>query len=177
MSHWAPARQVLVAYWLCFAAALGVYAAMVTWTLPGIAAEAGGLTPFDMRPFGYSHDEALAFLSALTDEGRRLYTGPQKMLDAVYPAFLAIVLAGAVKHLFPRGVLYSLMMACIVAGMAADYLENMRVAIMLAGETSPDAIAAAARATVLKSSLTGIAMIVILGRLIRTVWHKWTKND
>lgn len=177
MSHWAPAKRMRAAYWLCFAAAVGVYAVMVTWTLPGIAAEAGGLMPFDMRPFGYSHEEALAFLSALTEEGHRLYTGPQKMLDAVYPALLAIVLAGAVKHLFPRGMLFSIMMACIAAGMAADYLENMRVAVMLAGETSPDAITAAARATVLKSSLTGIAMIVILGRLIRTFWHKWAKND
>jgi len=174
MSHWTPAKRIKTAYWLCFAAALGVYAAMVTWTLPGIADAAGGLTPFDMRPFGYSHEEALAFLSALTDEGRRLYTGPQKMLDAVYPALLAIVLAGAVKHLFPRGVLSSIMMACVAGGMAADYLENLRVAEMMAGDNSPDAITAAARATVLKSVLTGVAMIVILGRLIHSVWRKWT---
>ena len=164
------------AYWACFAAALGVYATMMVWTLPGIAAQAGGLIPFDLRPWGYSEDEALAFLAALTDEGHALYTGPQKILDLIYPALLAIVLAGAVQHLFPKGVLASLLMACIAGGMAADYLENMRVTVLLTSDTGADAIAAAARATIFKSALTSIAMLVILIRLLRVSFNKWTEK-
>ena len=37
---------------------LGVYATMILWTLPRIAAEAGGLAAFDMRPAGYALDVA-----------------------------------------------------------------------------------------------------------------------
>lgn len=165
-----------LAYWTCFAAALAVYGTMVVWTLPGIAAEAGGLAAFDMRPTGYSAEEARAFLAALTTRGLALYTGPQRWLDLVYPALLAVVLAGGTRALFPRGLLAIVVIGCVIGGMGADYLENMRVAALLAGEHSDASIAAASQATVFKSALTSVAMIAILMRLLHVSFRKWTNR-
>ena len=79
----------MIAFWLLFAATLSVYIVIVGWAIPMIAAEADGLTPFDMRPYGYSFDEARAFLSALTPRGVEIYLGPQQRLDTFYRRFSA----------------------------------------------------------------------------------------
>ena len=154
-------------YWTAFAAALAVYATMLAWTLPGISASAGGLAPFDMRPGGYDGDAARGFLDALGREGRALYQGPQRMLDLFYPALLAIVLAGAVWALVQNRPLRALLLVVVPAGMGADYLENVRVAGLLAqsGAVTDEAVAAASRATQVKSALTGLAMVAVIAAL------------
>lgn len=166
-----------IAYWAVFAAALAVYAAMVGWTLPAISRDAGGLSPFDMRPTGYSVAEARAFLAALGDEGRALYLGPQHWLDLVYPALLAVVLIGAVKVLIaPRWLQFGL---CLLAlgGMAADYLENARVAAMLGGGPVPDAlILAANRATQVKAAATSAVMLAVCAGLALAAWKTWRRT-
>jgi hypothetical protein len=167
-----------IAYWLVFVITLAIYGTMLIWTLPGISADAGGLVPFDMRPMGYSPDEARSFLSALGDKGRALYLGPQAQLDLVYPAVLAIVLAGAVSVLIAdwrlRGVLYIF----ILGGMLADYTENTFVALMLEyTEPVPDRLAGlASKATVVKSVLTGLAMTAVLVGLIIAGKKRWIKK-
>ena len=166
-------RQI---YWVGCAAALGVYAAMVVWTLPGIAQSAGGLPAFDLRPMGYTAAEARAFLAALGPEGLALYTGPQRLLDMAYPALLAFVLIGALRHFYAKGWLLTLMVFVALAGMGADYLENMRVVLMLAGDTSDLAIASASRATVMKSALTSIAMLAVIAGLSRAAWRRWVSK-
>lgn len=164
-----------IAYWIVFAITLAIYLTMLTWTLPGISADAGGLVPFDMRPMGYSPDEARSFLAALGDKGRALYLGPQAKLDLLYPLVLAIVLAGAVSALIAdwrlRGILYIF----ILAGMLADYTENAFVALMLEyTEPVPDRLASlASNATVVKSVMTGIAMVTVLGGLILAGIKRW----
>ena len=166
------------AYWIVFAVTLAVYLTMLTWTLPGISADAAGLVPFDMRPMGYTPDEAREFLAALGDKGRDLYLGPQASLDLLYPLVLAIVLAGAVSVLIAdwrlRGVLYIF----ILGGMLADYTENTFVALMLEyTEPVPDRLASlASKATVTKSVLTGLAMIAILGGLILAASRRWFRK-
>lgn len=166
-------RQI---YWGGFAAALGIYATMVVWTLPGIAQSAGGLPAFDLRPFGYTAVEARAFLSALGPEGLALYTGPQRLLDMVYPALLAFVLIGALRHLYTKGWLLTLLVFVTLAGMGSDYLENMRVGLLLAGDVSDLAIASASRSTAMKSALTSVAIVAVLVGLIRSGWRHWTSK-
>jgi len=161
------------AYWGVFAAALGVYAVMIVWTLPAITQSAGGLPPFDLRPMGYSADDARAFLSALGPEGRALYTGPQRILDIAYPALLGFVLIGALRHVYAKGWPLTLLVFVALVGMGFDYLENMRVALLLAGDVSDEIIAAASRATVMKSTLTSVAMLAVLAGLIRSGWRVW----
>ncbi len=71
------------------------YAAMLVYFLMvfGSLADIEGITgdrAFDMRPNGYSCADALAVISALEEEGRRVYLTMQIPLDTVYPALLAI---------------------------------------------------------------------------------------
>jgi hypothetical protein len=50
---------------------------------------AGGLTPFDIRPRGYSYAEARAFLEAVGERGRAYYAIPELVIDTLYPPLYA----------------------------------------------------------------------------------------
>lgn len=152
-------------YWLLVAATFGVYATMVLWTLPSISADAGGLATFDMRPGGYTLEEARAFLSALGPDGRALYTGPQRILDMAYPIMLAVVLSIALGHFIKTGWRRWMVMALPIIGAAADYMENWAVAGMLRtdpADLTARTVEAASRWSVLKATSTTIAMLVLL---------------
>ncbi len=166
-----------MAYWLCVLATLAVYAAMVFWTLPAIARAACGLLAFDLRPFGYSEAEARAFLAALGAEGRALYTGPQRGLDLLFPALLGLSLAGPVLWLVASRSWRAVFIGVIVAATALDYLENYLVAGLLAGEIDAKAIAAASRATMLKSALDSCAILIVLAVSIGAALMKGKKRS
>ncbi len=153
---------------LLFATTLLVYVVMVTWTLPGIANNAGGMPAFDMRPGGYSLEVAQAFLLALGAEGRSLYTGPQRWLDIAYPAMLAAVLMFSIAYFVKPGVIRWILMIFPIVGAAADYLENIAVAGMLATvptDVTLQTVSAASRWSVLKASCTTVAGLVVLAML------------
>ena len=48
---------------------------------------ASGLTPFDIRPRGYSYAEARAFFEAIGQLGRRYNVSPELVIDTVYPTY------------------------------------------------------------------------------------------
>lgn len=157
-------------FWIVFAATLGVYLVMLAWTLPAITAAAGGLAPFDLRPSGYTFDEARTFLAALTSEVTTLYRNVQQRLDIAYPALLAATLVMAILLLSPAGLgrLRWLLAATALPGMVFDYLENAAVAAMLDGGAAaltPETAAAASRWTVLKSAFSTLAFVVLLALL------------
>src|SRR5262252_8963046 len=58
-----------------------LWGVMVFGTLPYLRRTAGGLEPFDLRPFGYTPEEARALLYALSDIGRAYYADVQLQLD------------------------------------------------------------------------------------------------
>lgn len=158
-------------YWLIFAITLAVYATMLTWSLPFISTEAGGLIPFDMRPAGYSFAEAQEFLVALSPAGRAFYLGTQHSLDLAYPALLAIVLTGAAWGLTRQRLRWLGIVAAVaaVAGAAADYTENARVSRMLGADAStldPQLVESASFATLVKSGATTVAMVLVLALLV-----------
>ncbi len=158
-----------IAYWAVFTAALALYLAMVLWTLPAITSAAGGLVPFDLRLTGYSGDEARAFLDALgREDGWATYLGPQGLLDTFYPLMLAIVLGGAVWVLVQNRMLRNGLLVAIVIGALADYRENTLVVGLLLsdGPVSDAAVAAANLATLVKSAMTGLAMVVVCIALV-----------
>jgi hypothetical protein len=162
-------------FWSVVAATLTVYAVMVAWTLPRIASEAGGLPPFDMRPMGYSAQQAMAFLGALSGEGRSLYLGLQHKLDLVFPALAALSFILSFRYLFSGApaALFWVLAACSVAGAGFDYMENFRVAGLLRtplGDVSDAAIGKAAQATVMKSALnTGCGIALVVGIAVHAV--------
>jgi hypothetical protein len=163
-------------FWLALALGLANYLAMVLWSLPRISQAAGGAVPFDLRPLGYDLDEAQAFLGCITPEGRSFYLHTQHWLDTFYPPLLALTLASGLLWLAPRawGRWRWLLALLPLPGMLFDWLENARVALLLqASDVGPGMIAAASRATVLKSAFTTLAMAAFVGVLLLAAWRRW----
>jgi hypothetical protein len=155
------------AFWTLVAITLAIYASMLIWTLPRITAAADGHVPFDMRPGGYSFDDAREFLTCLQPDGRTIYLGPQAVLDLIYPGLLAIVLTISLWTLTRsyRFVVRLFIVATPVLGSGFDYLENHAVGVMLRAELDSltvDMVTAASRWTVLKSVFTSIAMACVV---------------
>jgi hypothetical protein len=159
------------AFWALAAVTLVLYGVILFWSLPHIAAEAGGLKPFDVRPAGYSEAEARAFLAALSAGGRDFYLNVQHRLDFVYPILVALTFAWAFVLLFPRQPLWRwLLIAAAVAGAAFDEYENHLVSGLLlaapADVTAAD-IAAASRATILKGLANTVCSVGVLAGLVQ----------
>ena len=69
---------------------IALWAVMVFWSLAYLRRIAGGLEPFDLRPFGYDIGEARALLAALSQLGRDYYLNTQLSLDNAFPATYAL---------------------------------------------------------------------------------------
>jgi hypothetical protein len=67
-----------------------VWAVMFFGPLAHHSRLAGGESPFDIRPMGYSYDEAYAFLNAIGEQGRLYYANRELLLDMFYPPLYAI---------------------------------------------------------------------------------------
>lgn len=167
-------------YSVVVAATVTNYLAMVLWSLPLVSEMAGGDTPFDMRPGGYSFDDARMFLTAISDTGRDFYLNTQQLLDLFYPTLFAITVAIPLAHLVPRYWGWTLAVVAIAAGVF-DHLENSAVAVMLRVE--PDAltealVSTASNWTLAKSILTtiaSVALLVVLG-MKGIVWLRTRKT-
>ena len=161
-------------FWSLCGATLAVYLVMALWSLPTVSAGAGGLAPFDMRPGGYSEDEARAFMAAITPEASAFYRDVQQKLDLVYPTLAALTLFFALSALLPAGWgtwRYVFASPAVLVGVF-DYLENHAVAgLLLAGrDATPTMIADASQWTVLKAvSTTFVASALLLLLLWRGV--------
>jgi hypothetical protein len=165
-----------VAFWALFAVTAVIYLVMILWSLPKISAAAGGVMPFDMRPLGYSFEEAQTFLGALTPEGSAFYLNVQHRLDTAYPALLTATLFFAIRALAPgAGALQTLLALVALPGAVFDYLENISVTAMLnAGRSglTPELVARASLWTLLKSVFTTIAMLLLLAFAVMALWRR-----
>jgi hypothetical protein len=101
---------------------------------------AGGLKPFDIRPMGYSYDEARAFLDAIGEQGRAYYLNPELVIDTIYPPLYAIsrglalwwlTIPGRVRNRpLPLSVRYALIAVPITMA-SLDVIENGCIATMI----------------------------------------------
>jgi hypothetical protein len=168
-------------YWIMVVVTITNYLVMVMWSLPKISQMAGGGVPFDMRPGGYSFEEAMAFISAIDASDRDFYLNTQHMLDSSYPALLSTTLAIGLLNLLPpywRGAMATI---AISAGIF-DYLENVAVAKMLniaPDLLTPDLVSTASNWTLAKSVSTTIASLVLVVSLAMkvVVWLKNRKSE
>jgi len=149
---------------------------MLLGTMPQVVAGSGGIDPFDPRQQGYDFDEAVAYLSALTDPARAAYLGPQRIADTLYPVgFTGAVMLGTYLALrvWTR-------VGAAVAGLVAliylvfDMRENAAVAGLLRTDlelVTPEQVAHASSMTVLKFQFVNAALIIlavaIVARLAR----------
>lgn len=165
-------------FWTTVAVTLAVYAAMVFWSIPAITREAGGLPVFDMRPGGYSYEEAKAFLAALSPDGAQFYANVQHGLDTAYPALLGITLGWAILRLSPaRWSLWRwLLAATAIPGMIFDYWENHDVAQMLVSgpdNVTPEFVAAASFHSQAKAVSTTVCATIVLILLALWAFRRW----
>lgn len=165
-------RVPLSLLWCVVAVTLAVYLVMVLWSLPRIADWAGGLAPFDMRPLGYSPEEARAFLAALPEEGRAFYLNVQHRLDLAYPGLLALSLVLAFRRLAP-GALGLALGIVAVTGAGFDYAENAAVTRLLGADPTDAALVSASRLTLAKSVCATLALSGLLILLVRAGLRRW----
>jgi hypothetical protein len=147
-------------------AAAGIYLLMILITLAHIET-LSGLRPFDMRPGGYSAEQAKSLINVLGSSGRRYYLTRQIPLDLVYPSLMALTLVSLLKWLGSRGVSQKLVRIGIwfsIAAAIADYLENTGIYLMILSwpEISANTVLAASVASIVKSGLTTAAVLTVL---------------
>jgi hypothetical protein len=148
---------------------------MITVTLAQIQAVSGQV-PFDMRPVGYSPQDATALLEGLGVEGRQYYLQRQIPLDTLYPALLALTLIFAMRWFGERIANEQLVSVGIILSVGAalcDYAENLGIAAMIwSWPKLPDALVyASSAATISKSVLTTIAVMYLVFMGCLWVWR------
>lgn len=152
---------------LFWCAAVLVYCLMVFGSLADIE-RITGVRAFDMRPTGYGYADALALISALGEEGRRVYLTMQIPLDTVYPALLAISSASSLYWLSQSfgstARWYQAVAAAAYLAAIADYAENGLIVWMLnAGLGVSEAlVTAASLASASKSLFSTIIFTTLL---------------
>ena len=122
-----------------------VWAVMFFGPLAHLSRLAEGVSPFDIRPMGYSYDEAYAFLNAIGEQGRRYYANRELLLDMFYPPLYAtsrvlalwwLTMPGRLRDIpMPLSWRYALIAVPIIMA-ALDVAENGCIARML--QTRPD---------------------------------------
>ncbi|MAS07872.1 MAG: hypothetical protein CL534_24735 [Ahrensia sp.] len=165
-------------FWFVFAVTLAVYCVMIFWSIPRISAQAGGLAVFDLRPGGYSFDDAKAFLAALSPEGAAFYANVQHKLDTAYPALLALTLGWAILRLAPArwGPWRWPLAATALPGMVFDYRENLDVDAMLElgpNGITPRIVEAASLDSQIKAATSSMSMAVLLILLGLWLFRRW----
>jgi hypothetical protein len=160
-----------------------LWAVMFFGTLAHLQALAGGAAPFDIRPLGYSYEEARSFLAATGEQGRAYYLSRQLILDTVYPPFYAVSRALALWWLTMPGRLYDgailqrwrwTLVAIPVVMASFDGVENVCIAKMLWNwpDLSPGLVQVSSLATRLKF-IAGVFTEISMAALAVPALLRW----
>lgn len=150
----------------CAVLAASIYIAMILITLAHLQTVAGQV-PFDMRPTGYSYEDADALLNALGEDGRAYYLRYQISLDTLYPALLAMTLVATIGWLgahFTNRIILRVGVAVSVGAALFDYGENLGIVLMLLNwpNISDRLVNLVSAASVSKAVLTTLAVTLVL---------------
>ncbi|WP_375174433.1 hypothetical protein [Pseudooceanicola sp.] len=151
----------MLVFWALVVVVGGLYLAMMVLTVPVLLREAGGLKPFDFRPFGYSTEDVNRYLDAISEEGLATYLGLQHQLDLVFPLVLAAMFVVGFRR-FLGSVAGLVMSVLAVTGAVADYSENALVATLLTEPVQPEQVVLASTLTIVKSLLATICFVVMI---------------
>jgi hypothetical protein len=156
---------------------------MVFGTLPYLRRTAGGLEPFDLRPFGYTPEEARALLYALSEIGRAYYADVQLQLDTAFPALYALsrglllLWVTAPGRTAERPLSFRARLALLALPLATatfDYLENEGIAAMLAaGPQAGDDLIERTSLWTRAKSLAGLATELVCVSLAAIAYTRW----
>lgn len=143
-----------------------VYAVMITITIPYISKDINNLAIFDMRPMGYSVNDALEILDNLSTDRLKYYKTVQLSLDILYPFLVAIYGLFAFAEIRKKIKITKLSYILPIMICVFDYLENMMIYIMLVGNSSPIIIKTASSFTIIKSMSTVVFQTILIICLI-----------
>lgn len=139
-----------------------IYGIMIFITMPKLQAGVNGLPVFDMRPMGYTYEEANELLGLMDIKTKEFYQNIQLPLDIIYPFFLALYSAlfyikiSKIKFIKSIGIFIS----CLVC--IFDYCENIGIFIMLNGMISRRNVVAFSMFSELKTILTMVMFTGII---------------
>lgn len=158
-----------------------VYFSMILVTIPKITNLNKDITIFDIRPFGYSYNEALQLLEILGVKGREIYLTQQIPLDLIYPGLFGIssclVLAYFLNKLNLLNSKYIYLTLLPLISGTFDYLENFSIIQMLTNypTISERLVSLASFFTIFKSILTSIYFFILIFVLIKFLFF-YLKN-
>jgi hypothetical protein len=163
---------------------------MAFWSLAYLNRISGGLYPFDLRPFGYTFEEARAFLYAISDIGRNYYLDVQLQLDTVFPALYAFSRCLLLLWLTQPGrtseqpLPFAARAALLIPPLATatfDYVENQGIVAMLTAgnRLTPDMVGWASFWTQVKfvAAATTELMCVAMLALAFVRWRRHAHKD
>jgi hypothetical protein len=178
-SHYPPTGHVIIA----LTVSMGLWGFMLFGPLAHLRHMAGGLEPFDLRPFGYTVEEARAFLFAISELGRDYYVNVQLQLDAIYPATYALSRGLLLWWLTQPGRVADrplplaarlTLLALPLLTAALDYRENEGIAAMLQAGRQVDAeVVAQASFWTRAKSIAGFATEATSVLLLLFVFGRW----
>lgn len=156
---------------------------MMFGTLAYLRRTAGGLAPFDLRPFGYTPAEARALLYALSEIGRAYYADVQLQLDTAFPALYALsrgllllwvtAPGRTAERPLPLPARLALL-ALPIATACFDYFENEGIAAMLAaGPQAGDDLIERTSFWTRAKSLAGLATELVCVSLAAIAYMRW----
>lgn len=156
-----------------------IYLLMVNVTLAHIWAISDQI-PFDMRPFGYTPEDAAQLLGSLGAKGRKYYLTRQIPLDTIYPALLAMALMSAMHWFGSRRanrILIEVGTVLSVGAAVFDYAENIGIVAMILNwpDVSDVLVYATSAASIAKSITTTVAVSLLI--LIGINWARRPKQN
>src|SRR5262249_13678655 len=139
--------------------------------------------PFDLRPFGYTPEEARALLYALSGVGRQYYADVQLQLDTAFPAVYAfsrgllLLWLTAPGRTATRPLPLLARLALLILPLATawfDYFENEGIAAMLAaGQNAGDELIERASFWTRAKSFAALATELVCLMLAAIAFARW----
>ncbi|WP_204113419.1 hypothetical protein [Shimia biformata] len=147
------------------------YGVLIWLGTTGLVTKPEGMKPFDLRPMGYSFDEAQALLRGLDAEAIALYGGLLRRIDTAFPVLLALWL-GAMTWWGSVGLnTWSRVILLVVPASYAimDLAENALIGTMLRlgpDAITPDLVSRASSYTISKYVTVSVAFVVMIAMII-----------
>lgn len=155
--------------------AMIIYMFMLTVSLPRLQNDMDGLAVFDMRPMGYSFEEAREIVSTISEEGTDYYKSVQLPIDFIYPVLLALFGMLALGYFSNRVYVPRISYILPLFVVMADYIENIYIYTMLSGNLTESMVNVSSFFTVLKSLSTTV-LLTELSLLAVMVLRKFIKS-
>ena len=152
-----------IVWGLTIAAVLN-YAVLMWYMIFELSPATGGLKPFDLRIFGYSHEDAMAYLAVLRFDTAALLTGPIRIIDTSFPILFGAAGAGWIWMLSAsRGTIVRLLAVALpIAYTVFDLIENALVGrILLGAMPSVELVSMASTITMTKFACVGLSFAAL----------------